>query len=104
MAADGPGSMAPSRRSRQSGRVTSRVPRRSFEPKPKARRTTRGRSESTVSTLSGVTDINADIYRSHLMMWLCVRASPDLGSDLHWTRALSRDPDFRPAPDNAVAV
>jgi hypothetical protein len=41
------------------------------------------------------------------MMWLCVRASRkalDLGSDLHWTRALSRDPDFRPEADNAVAV
>jgi len=61
MAADGPGSRPPSLMMRPSGSVTSSVPRRSREPKPSASRTTRGRSESTVSTLSGVTEINADM-------------------------------------------
>ena len=63
MAADGPGSRPPSLMMRPSGSVTSSVPRLSLEPKPSASRTRRGKSESTVSTLSGVTEINADMYR-----------------------------------------
>ena len=45
--------MPPSRTTRPSGRVTSSVPRRSFEPKPSASRTRRGRSASTLLDIVG---------------------------------------------------
>src|ERR1700722_20881413 len=78
MAADGPGSMQPSRSVRPSESVTSSVPRRSLDRNPNASRTRRGKSDSTVSTLAGVTEINSDMIRSDLsrlikVMRLCVQ-------------------------------
>ena len=64
IAADGPGSMPPRRSLRPSGSVTSSVPRRNLDPNLNASRTRRGRSESTASTLAGVTEMRSDMGRS----------------------------------------
>ena len=74
----GPASVPPSGSVRPSGRVTSSVPRLNLEPKPSASRTALGRSGTTESTVSGVTQIKADIVSAHRSMRPCVQSNASL--------------------------